>query len=396
MELALRSTLIFSIIGFLVNFGLGTVAPILPLYALTFNVSIVMVGALVSASAISKVILDMPSGIVADRLGTKRFMLGGLLIVAASAMISAFAVDYWMLLIGLTVQGIGSAIYFTTSYLGISRTAPPAKRGRHLGLFISLQFLGTTSGPVLGGLIGQAYGLSGPFLIYAAFTLISAAMVYFLVSGASIKGAGGASVDLHQITRTFRNYTLTSVNAGLFTTSILRAGLVSTIVPLFAVRNLGLTTVELGAALTLSAGFNFLSLLPASSLSDRLGRKPFLFSSLLFGGIVAAMIPLATDLLTFAVIMSALGFALGLSGSVGAYVTDVAPPPDLGGAMGIFRTMGDLGSFIGPIILTAFIPASAGPINASPFLVAGMILSVSGLLLIPAKDPVRSKAGGRK
>ena len=273
MELALRSTLIFSIIGFLVNFGLGTVAPILPLYALTFNVSIVMVGALVSASAISKVILDMPSGIVADRLGTKRFMLGGLLIVAASAMISAFAVDYWMLLIGLTVQGIGSAIYFTTSYLGISRTAPPAKRGRHLGLFISLQFLGTTSGPVLGGLIGQAYGLSGPFLIYAAFTLISAAMVYFLVSGASIKGAGGASVDLHQITRTFRNYTLTSVNAGLFTTSILRAGLVSTIVPLFAVRNLGLTTVELGAALTLSAGFNFLSLLPASSLSDRLGRK---------------------------------------------------------------------------------------------------------------------------
>ena len=132
------------------------------------------------------------------------------------------------------------------------------------------------------------------------------------------------------------------------------------------------------------------------SLSDRLGRKPFLFSSLLFGGIIAAMIPLATDLLTFAVVMSALGFALGLSGSVGAYVTDVAPPPDLGGAMGIFRTMGDLGSFIGPIILTAFIPASAGPINASPFLVAGMILSVSGLLLIPAKDPVRSKAGGRK
>ena len=149
MEPALRATIIFSMVGFLVNFGGGIMTPILPLYALTFDISFVTVGALIAASGLARVLADLPSGVIADRIGTKRFMMAGLLTVTISAIISALAVNYWMLLIGLIIDGIGSAIYFTTSYIGISRTAPQSKRGKHLGIFISMQFMGTTSGPIL-------------------------------------------------------------------------------------------------------------------------------------------------------------------------------------------------------------------------------------------------------
>lgn len=392
MESSMRATVIFSTVGFLVNFGVGSITPILPLYALTFGVSIALIGALISVSGLSRVVLDIPSGIVADRFGIKRFMMAGLFIVFVSAMISALAVSYWMLLVGLVVQGVGSAVYFTTSYIGISRTAPISRRGKHLGLFISLQFLGTTSGPILGGIVGQTYGLSGPFFVYAFLVLVSILVIYFMISKESVQRTGTRmDVASKQVIKSIRNYTLMSVNMGLLATSILRTGLVATIVPLFATRNLGLSPAALGVVLTLSAAFNFFSLLPAGSLSDRYGRRPFFFASLFLGGVVAMLIPLAHDLATFIAVMSALGLCLGLSGSVGAYVTDVARTADLGGAMGLFRTMGDLGSFVGPIILTLFLPQTSGSIGVAPFLIAGLIIIGSSLLLLGARDPVRER-----
>lgn len=392
MESSMRATVIFSTVGFLVNFGVGSITPILPLYAMTFGVSIALIGALISVSGLSRVVLDIPSGIVADRFGLKRFMMAGLLIVFASAMISALAVSYWMLLMGLMVQGADSAVFFTTSYIGISRTAPISRRGKHLGLFISLQFLGTTSGPILGGVVGQTYGLSGPFFVYALLVLISILVIHFMIGKGSVQRKGGRmDAASEQVVRSIRDYTLMSVNMGLLATSVLRTGLVATIVPLFATRDLGLGPATLGAVLTLSAAFNFLSLLPAGSLSDRYGRRPFFFASLFLGGVVAMIIPLAYDLATLMAVMSALGLCLGLSGPVGAYVTDVARTADLGGAMGLFRTMGDLGSFIGPIVLTLFLPQASGPIGSTPFIIAGFIVIGSSLLLLGARDPARER-----
>jgi len=72
-------------------------------------------------------------------------------------------------------------------------------------------------------------------------------------------------------------------------------------------------------------------------------------------------------------------------------VTDVARTADLGGAMGLFRTMGDLGSFIGPIVLTLFLPQASGPIGSTPFIIAGFIVIGSSLLLLGARDPARER-----
>jgi DHA1 family multidrug resistance protein-like MFS transporter len=395
MEPDLKVTLIFSIIGFLVNFGVGVVAPILPLYALTFNVSVVIVGALVASSGVAKVMLDMPSGLVADRVGVKRFMLIGIGIVFTAAVLSAFAVDVWMLLIGLVLIGAGSAIYFTASYLGIGRTAPPRKRGAHLSIFISLQFLGSTSGPVLGGIVGQRFGLSAPFLIYAAFAAGSLLVVHRFIREASLRSERAERMTLDRVLSTLGNYSLASINLGLLAISLLRTGLVATIVPLYATMNLGMSPSALGLVLTVSSAFNFLILFPAGSLSDRYGRRPFLFASLALSGLVAALIPLYPDPAWFAVSMSAMGLTLGLSGSIGAFVTDVSPSADLGIAMGLFRTIGDVGSIMGPLILTMLLPSTIGPVGAGPFLLAGLIIFLSSVPIIWARDPVLRRRPGR-
>lgn len=384
-----RATVLISVVGFLVSFGFSLLAPVLPLYALTFGVDLAMVGVLVGSIGLTKVVLDIPAGVASDRVGTKRFMSLGLMTVAISAIVSAVAVNYWMLLIGLILQGAGSAVYFTSSYLAVSRLCPVAKRGRHLGLFISLQFLGSTSGPLVGGLFGQSFGLGTPFLIYALFAAVSLALVHFGI-GTQVEGTGGR-IDIRQLTSALRDRTLAAINVGLLAISVVRIGLIATVLPVFASHNLSMSPAEFGAVLTLFSLANFLTLLPAGALSDRFGRRPFMFASLVATGLLVLLLSLSNDATSFAAIMVAMGAALGLTGPIGAWVSDVSRPAELGASMGLFRTMGDVGSFIGPVTLTMFLPGGEGAIGPAPFVLAGLVAIAAGLPLLGARDPAAKK-----
>lgn len=392
MDPALRATLTFSSIGFLVNFGFSLITPILPLYALTFDVTLEMVGVLVASVGAAKVILDIPAGVVSDRIGTRRFMQIGLGLVAFSALVSASALDYWMLLLGLILQGIGTAVYFTTSYVGVSRLGPASKRGGHLSVFISMQFLGATSGPILGGFIGQNFGLGTPFYAYAFLVAASIVIIHYLIDPALIERGQAGKIDLRQLTRSMSNYTLSSINVGLMAISVLRIGLIATVLPLYSTRNLELSPTEFGGILTLFSLANLVALLPAGSLSDRYGRRPFLFASLLLSGLLAIAIPFSSGVLAFTVVMTLMGMTLGLSGAIGAWVADVSPPRDLGASMGLFRTMGDLGAIIGPVALSALLTPGPGPIGMAPFIAAGGAMAASSLPLVLARDPARRRS----
>ncbi|HPT74868.1 MAG TPA: hypothetical protein PKX52_08200, partial [Methanomassiliicoccaceae archaeon] len=87
----------------------------------------------------------------------------------------------------------------------------------------------------------------------------------------------------------------------------------------------------------------------------------------------------------------AMGAALGLTGPIGAWTSDVSRPSELGASMGLFRTMGDVGSFLGPITLTLFLPGEGGGIEAAPFVMAGLIAIGASLPLLKARDPVASR-----
>jgi MFS family permease len=389
----LKGTLVLSITGFIVSLGQGLISPILPLYALSFGVTVAMVGLLIASSSVARVFLDIPAGLVSERVGVKRFMIMGLVTVAVSALISGAAVNYWMLLLGLVLQGVGSAIYLTVSYIAISRVVPRQKRGRHMSLYISLQFLGASSGPILGGIVAQLFGLNVPFFFYAAFVLVSIPVLWSVVHKAEVESneVPQKRIELGQIESILQNYTLMAINFALLAISLLRNGLLLTIVPLFAINELELSPSLLGTILTLSAVANFLPLLPAGTLSDKVGRKVFMLASLLLSAGIIVLLPFTNDALSFTALMVALGFALGLTGSIGAWVTDVAPPAQLGTAMGVFRTVGDIGSLLGPIVLTLLL----GPttiIGALPFLVTAMVLLAATAIVSRARDPARARA----
>jgi len=388
MRGAARQILILSIVVYFVMVGVSIVSPVLPLYALSFGISLALVGALISGFGLARLLLDIPVGLICDRVGTRRFMLWGLIIVAGASVLAGLATDYWMLLLGRVREGVGSAIYTTTSLTTVGRYAPKEKRGRYLSFYLSMLLLGTVSGPALGGFVGEQFGLNAPFFLYAIFAFISFLLIWGGIDPAGPSCPTENQPSMRQIGVLAKNYTLTSINLVTFAIFVGRMGVVSTLVPLFAIETLGMSATSLGVILALSALANFISMLPAGSLTDKYGRKMFMFSSLFVSGVMIALLPFCQNIETFSILMIALGFVMGLSGPIAAWITDITKPHELGTAMGLFRTAGDAGFVIGPAIL-AILSGPATDVGVLPFLVGGAMMSSFSFLLLKAEDPVR-------
>ena len=126
-----------SIAAFMVMTGVSIISPILPAYAASFGIPYALIGIIISSFAIARTFLDIPAGVVAYRLGMKKFMAIGLLLIAASSFVAGYAPTYETLLVARILEGAGSAIYTTVSMTLVAVVSPPERRGATLS-FLSL------------------------------------------------------------------------------------------------------------------------------------------------------------------------------------------------------------------------------------------------------------------
>lgn len=378
-----------SIAAFMVMTGVSIISPILPAYAASFGIPYALIGIIISSFAIARTFLDIPSGLIAYKLGMKKFMAIGLILVAASSFVAGYAPTYETLLIARILEGAGSAMYTTVSMTMVAVVSPPERRGATLSFYVSMMLLGTVSGPVIGGFISEVWGMSAPFYVYGMFGLISLIIITAAVKEAGTESAAHpASMN---ITKLLKDYNLMAICFSVLVTFLIRQGVINTVIPLYAYNNIGMGEVGLGIALGVLAIGNTIMMLVIGKLSDRFGRKTFMILSLILSAVVILIIPFDKSFLSLVVTMGMLGICLGLAGPVSAWITDVSKPEDLGGAMGIQRTVGDLGFIIGPILLAAIAGLSGQTVSSMPFIVAAIISILPVAFLINVKDPVATE-----
>ena len=105
----------FSLATMVLMFGVGIIAPVLPLYAREFGASYAEAGALVAAFAIGRLAFDYVGGLLSDRIPARWLAGGGAAVASLSALGSALAPNYSFLFACRVVEGIGSAFYVTTA-----------------------------------------------------------------------------------------------------------------------------------------------------------------------------------------------------------------------------------------------------------------------------------------
>jgi len=126
-----------------------------------------------SAYLLSLLIFLLPAGRLGDCYGRVSVFRTGVVIYTAATALIVFIPSITALLLLRFLQGIGSAMVFSTITAIISDLYPPGERGRALGINVTAVYAGLSLGPVLGGVLTQFFGWRSIF----AVTLLMAGFV---------------------------------------------------------------------------------------------------------------------------------------------------------------------------------------------------------------------------
>ncbi len=402
-EGSIVTVLNLSLVTLLVLLGLSMVSPILPTYAESFQVSYTLVGFVISSFAIARMVLDMPAGILARKFDKKKIMILGLVLISASSVLAGLAPNYITLIIARMLEGAGSALYVTTATVFLIQISGEEKRGQYMSLYMGMLLLGAIFGPTFGGIIADAYGIRAPFFAYAIITGL-AVIPTLVLPKLTNSGNVSSHLNLREIVSDMRQVlshpSFILVSFVVFTLFLLRTGVRTTLVPLFAANNLGLDEISIGLILTIGAITTTLTIVPMGKISDRIGRKKPLALCLVLTAGVTLIIPFSMDLLTLSIALAIYGAVIGLSGPAAAYVTDVSPQDKLEISMGLYRMISDFGFVVGPLLLGFLADLTATPVEGAshsgligtlPFLVASLFLIAAFFALLKADDPVRDR-----
>src|SRR4051812_48778343 len=139
--------------GFTTAFGAHGIAANLGSLSDDAVTSLLVLGGLLALYDGAEVVLKPIFGSLADRIGGKPVMLGGLMaFVVASALYAVAGSPAWLWVARLG-QGAGAAAFSPAASAMVARLNPGAKRGRAFGSYGFFKSIGYTLGPLLGGVL---------------------------------------------------------------------------------------------------------------------------------------------------------------------------------------------------------------------------------------------------
>ncbi|MDC0666270.1 MFS transporter [Nannocystis radixulma] len=134
--------------------------------------------ALVTSYLLTGIVLQSPGGKLGDRLGHRRALGLGQLLLAAGSMLAWF----WPELVGLTIARVvmatGGAIVVPSATALLRTELPPEVRGRAFGAFGAVMGLSAGLGPTLGAALVGRFGWTSIFLANVPLLALSAALAH--------------------------------------------------------------------------------------------------------------------------------------------------------------------------------------------------------------------------
>ncbi|MFC1891714.1 nitrate/nitrite transporter, partial [Thermodesulfobacteriota bacterium] len=116
-------------IGFFMGFAFLSLPPALDKLMSLYGVSYTGISFLLSAMLWSHAIMQIPAGLFTDRLGVKRTIFIGLILLGAGSLMGAVTPSYTLALIGRVITGIGMGLTFVTNMKLIALYAPKNRIG---------------------------------------------------------------------------------------------------------------------------------------------------------------------------------------------------------------------------------------------------------------------------
>ncbi len=328
--------------------GLFLIMPVLSLFAEQLEGSTPsLIGMAIGVYGISQALLQIPFGILSDRLGRKKIIIIGLLIFMVGSVVAALSTNIYGVLIGRAIQGAGAiAAPIMALVADLTQEVHRTKAMALIGLSIGVSFgIAITAGPVIAGFIG----VHGIFWLIAVLSFIAIWVVRYLVPNPeNSKVHRDAEVVPGQFLNILKNVDLLRLNYGIF---ILHATLTASFVVLpLLMRDAGLLPAEHWKVYLPVFVVSMAAMIPFVILAEKKRKMKMVFI-----GAILVLVLSDIGLMQFSHNLIGIigflwlfftGFNL-LEATLPSLISKTAPGDLRGTAMGIYSTSQFLGAGLG-------------------------------------------------
>jgi ACS family D-galactonate transporter-like MFS transporter len=372
-------------------FDRATISFALPMISKELHLGPEAKGVLLSAFFWSYALLQIPMGVLADRVNLRWLYAAAFTLWSISQGLIGFANSLGMLIVFRMMLGVGEAIYLPGGSKVVSLLFRPAERGLPCGLFDA----GTRTGLVVEGVLVPwmliHYGWRASFSI-VGFAALVWLIPWFLITPRNLQaktdtaGAPRPSGFKRSVTTLVTNRNLLGVCLSFFCFDYYWYFLVNWL-PDYLVTSRGLTILSAGLYAALPY-FVFGASEPIGGwIADRLVHRGWSEAKARKGVVTGAfltgllLIPAArVDAPGTAVALIVGGCLVGLAtGNLLVILQSCAPPAEIGLWTGVYNFVGNIAGILSPLV-TGFLIDRTDSYTA-PFVLAASLIAVGPLAL---------------
>ena len=343
------ATLLVSL--FIAIVGIAFVIPFLPILAVDYGANGFELGLIMASFSISMAITQPIVGLFSDRHGRKLFLLAGLAIYSLTGfayVLSSSVID--MSLIRL-IQGVGGGLVFAVSMAYVGDLAPEEHEGRYMGMYNVAMFGGFGCGPLIGGILKDAFGMNASFI--GMGVLGAMAFVSILLFLPESRTTNNSEEQQESIGSAFAGILSETRMVGIF---IIRLAVMFSMVPSFIFLPILLTDVmqasatQIGLVITSRTMVTAALQYPFGWVADRYNRVLLTISSLFGMSIVVSLLGLSQELWHAFILFTLLGVMEAIfQPTNSAMILEGGRSHGMGTTMGIFNMAMSIGMFIGSL-----------------------------------------------
>jgi predicted MFS family arabinose efflux permease len=361
------------------------IVPLAPAFADKLSLSKVQLGTVLAAAGIATLVVSLPVGLLADRIGTRGLTIGSSGLVAASSLAQGLAWNFWSLLSARVAFGVALGTIWTAGLAWRSEEGRSTDGPSALGASVTAAGVGIMLGPAFAGVLGSAFGLAAPFVVLA----VAAAGVTLVLGRSAPHQSPRRRQPAGETLRTVGRNRILVGSAAVMVLLGVSGGAVNLLVPL-QLRSDGFSEATTGLAFTASSAVFVL----CSALVTRAGGRAV---SLRVVGLAAVLYAVTFLLVVLGTSAGAtVGFLLLRSPFWAAISTLSYPLGALGAqragigsasVMGLLNLVWGAAGALGPIAAAATAQAASEQVA---FLALMLFVAATGLWLLGVGRP-RSK-----
>jgi len=303
-------------------------------------------------------------------------------------LLMSYTSSYWSLLACVALVGVGNNLWHPSAIPLLAERFPARK-----GFALSLHGMGGNVGEALaplaiGALLGFLTWRSIVVINIVPGVIMACLILYFLGRSKPRSAQAGAQQGLAAYLRNMRalagNRALLLLCASSGFRSMTQSALL-TFLPVFLAYDMGYSPLWVGGCMFLLQAAGFAASPVAGHLSDKMGRRRIIMTSMAMTAVVLVFMALAGNSPQFVLFIAALGFFLyAIRPVLQAWLLDATPANMGGTSIGLLFGVQALGSAVAPVI-GGVLADRYGLMSTFYFLAATIVVANLFIFFIPTR-----------